>query len=532
VNLKRRLLYFTFPACLSFFFGAASPAQVTGISDDFSDGDYDFWSVDDPGNWEVVDAVLRQKKAVNRSGSWLSYFARMDSFLVDGDFTLTVRLGFNPEAYPMSGSSQVGGDIYRRSYAFGIMADNNNALLATFLRSSGSSNGILKIAGGGSTMLYSPYSGQGMGLEVHNIREMKMSRRSEIITVHADGRVIYQAGETAAPGAPASGRAVVCSRGPVGLALDEIELTATAPPPPTWTGPPQITEFTFYLEENTGHRIWSDYQSHHGTVEVGGSGPGSFFGWWVQDGAGEDSKSWAAAGGQLTITDYSMGPQATLEGWFKFLDTGPDYGVPIFHLMFEGSLIDATWGRERGGPVLLAKDGGATLHFHEFGWATAEDMGDITLGEWTHIAWVRDGSLHTFYIDGEEVGAVEIPRYGETILTGIQINVANNADHDWLTGLGSAYLYVDKIRATGRALAPDEFIVAEDVQYIVNGHPAWSCDFNEDGRKNITDVIALLLAARDNPDDPRVDINEDGAWSVADAIALLLHIRDNTCPDG
>jgi len=50
-------------------------------------------------------------------------------------------------------------------------------------------------------------------------------------------------------------------------------------------------------------------------------------------------------------------------------------------------------------------------------------------------------------------------------------------------------------------------------------------DINADGKVNITDVIALLLMARDNPADPQVDYNGDGAWSIGDAIALLLNIR-------
>ena len=53
-------------------------------------------------------------------------------------------------------------------------------------------------------------------------------------------------------------------------------------------------------------------------------------------------------------------------------------------------------------------------------------------------------------------------------------------------------------------------------------------DINQDGNVNITDVIALLLLARDDPTDPKVDYNGDGRWSVADAIAMLLNIRYGT----
>lgn len=51
-------------------------------------------------------------------------------------------------------------------------------------------------------------------------------------------------------------------------------------------------------------------------------------------------------------------------------------------------------------------------------------------------------------------------------------------------------------------------------------------DINRDGKVGITDVIALLLLAREDPADPEVDYNGNGTWSVADAIALLLNIRD------
>ncbi|MBN2288411.1 MAG: hypothetical protein JXQ83_03695 [Candidatus Glassbacteria bacterium] len=512
-------------ACFLVITGPASQAGAFEVNDDFADGDFANWTVDNPGAWEVADGVLQQKSAVSTSGSWLRYFARLDTARADGEFTLTVRLGFNPKAYPLSSATEIGGDIYRRSYAFGIMQDNNNALLATFHRSSGAANGILKISGGTAAMLYAPYTGQGMGLELHDIREMKISRSGRLVTVWLDGRVVYQADEAESTGALATGSAVVCSRGPAGLALDRIAFSSAAAAPPAWAGPQGRSDFLFELNEGSGHLLTSADGRHWGTVETGGSEPGSFMGWWVEEGAAAGVRSWAAAGGQLTVMDYTMGPQATLEGWFKFLDTGPDYGVPIFHLMFDGSLLNPDWGRERGGPVLVFSEGEARLHYHEFGWATAGDMGGIMLDQWTHIAWVRDGSLHSFYIDGEEVGSVEVPRYGETTLTGIQINVANNADHDWLRGLGSPYLYVDKICATAEALEPDEFklVVSE------NGRPV--CDINGDGRRNVVDVVALLLKARNDPDDPAVDINGDGVWLVADAVELLLRIMHGTCPD-
>jgi hypothetical protein len=57
------------------------------------------------------------------------------------------------------------------------------------------------------------------------------------------------------------------------------------------------------------------------------------------------------------------------------------------------------------------------------------------------------------------------------------------------------------------------------------------CDFNQDSRIDIADIIALLLFLRDNPDDLRGDFNGDGSTGVADAITMVNAQRHGTCPD-
>ncbi|MFC1537668.1 fibronectin type III domain-containing protein [Gemmatimonadota bacterium] len=49
-------------------------------------------------------------------------------------------------------------------------------------------------------------------------------------------------------------------------------------------------------------------------------------------------------------------------------------------------------------------------------------------------------------------------------------------------------------------------------------------DFNDDGELNISDVITLLLKARENPAQPGLDFNADGQFSIVDAVALVLYI--------
>ncbi|MBN2288167.1 MAG: SUMF1/EgtB/PvdO family nonheme iron enzyme [Candidatus Glassbacteria bacterium] len=51
-------------------------------------------------------------------------------------------------------------------------------------------------------------------------------------------------------------------------------------------------------------------------------------------------------------------------------------------------------------------------------------------------------------------------------------------------------------------------------------------DVNRDGNVNVTDVIALLLLQRNDPGNPDGDYDGNGKEDIADAIALLLAIRD------
>ena len=57
------------------------------------------------------------------------------------------------------------------------------------------------------------------------------------------------------------------------------------------------------------------------------------------------------------------------------------------------------------------------------------------------------------------------------------------------------------------------------------------CDWSGDGSVGISDVIAFLLLARDNPSAPGLDRNGDGKYSIADAILLLLDINGGNCSD-
>lgn len=56
-------------------------------------------------------------------------------------------------------------------------------------------------------------------------------------------------------------------------------------------------------------------------------------------------------------------------------------------------------------------------------------------------------------------------------------------------------------------------------QVILRQEPYTDC--NGDGRENIVDVLSLLLMARRNPKDPRLDWDGDGRFTTADALLML-----------
>ncbi len=53
-------------------------------------------------------------------------------------------------------------------------------------------------------------------------------------------------------------------------------------------------------------------------------------------------------------------------------------------------------------------------------------------------------------------------------------------------------------------------------------------DIDGDGQLGVGDVIALILKALADRNDPEVDFNGDGKYSIADALSLLLYIRDQS----
>jgi len=433
---------------------AATPAA--GV--DFSKPAQRGWSVDNPALWEINDSTLRMTAPGDSTGRWLSHRVRLDSARTQGDFTLTATAGFSGAAYPMANDSTFSWKIYYRAIAFGIVADSANALLATFCRTNGDLNGILRLKDGKEIWLCRPYSGQGLGLDIHDLRDYRLTRAGRKIIVAAGNRVAYVAEDTVS-GPELDGFPLVCGPGPVGLAVKHLDLSPdfkrlylldkVKPQPET-------AAFSLHLEQ--GERELSFSQPVYFSAEQGRIA-GRPLGGFVAEGAAPGAHSWAAMGGQINVQNYLMGPEATIEAWFKLVEV-PEQGLPLVQLIFDGSRQDSSLGsRERGGPMVFHyPDSSLGLHFHEFGDITFDIPDVFKLGEWTHLAWVRQGKRHTIYVNGRNVISFEAPRYGERALHGVQLTLGQNADHDWITAPGRVYALFDCLQVKDRALTPEEFV--------------------------------------------------------------------------
>ncbi|MCE5272002.1 LamG domain-containing protein [bacterium] len=439
---------------------AATPAA--GV--DFSSPAQRGWSVEDPARWETADSTLRMTAPGDSTGRWLNHWLRLDSARTRGDFTLHTTAGFSGAAYPMENDSTYSWKIYYRALAFGIVADSANALLATFCRTNGDLNGILRLKDGKEIWLCRPYSGQGVGLDVHDQRYYRMTREGRKIIVWAGHAIVYMALDTL-DGALPEGLPTVCGPGPVGLAVSNLSVSpdwhgpmaSHVRPLPEVGGPPEISNLTLHFEQGWRGLYLGPLNTAFSVEE--GAIAGLRLSEVVEGGAAPGAHSWAAMGGQLNVQNYMMGPEATIETWFKLVEA-PEAGLPLVQLIFDGSTQDSSLGsRERGGPMVFHyPDSSLGLHFHEFGDITFDLPDVFRLNEWTHLAWVRRGKRHTIYVNGRSVISFEMPRYGERALHGIQLTLGQNADHDWITTPGRVYALFDCLQVTDRALTPEEFV--------------------------------------------------------------------------
>jgi hypothetical protein len=484
------------------------------------------------GGWEVKDGVMQIPKPVEyKWQNWLSYYAKYDAGEINGDFTLTLDIGFNIDAYTREETSLyypdpntvVGTDsmlsideVYARNFAFGIMKDVNNSLLATVIGDRGKRNGIFKSwedpdAPGNiiSESLYYPYSGQGVGQDIHDKRSWKISRSGDVITLWADGRVFCQTTDNTSTEPVTSGWVVAGSRGSVGIAFDNVELSSSAVPPPTWDSPEVLKNADFLFEEGEGYLVTSQDGKYIGVAEGATTGDNRF-GYWVDDGVENGNKSYALNCGEINIHGVEYGPKTTFEGWFKFFRPPLLYQANKWYVndidtreMVEGyrgyriitiMVRDKGWFRNRGGLLLLCDDDGENpalvymidrSHYHEY---CIADL-NIEYGEWYHVSWVRNGEEHLFFVDGVKSqsydwnptwgsphAAVDTvngritfkdDKIGPMTFDNMQVTLGNAADHDFsmMFSREDPFFLVDRFTIATEEPEPDEFSGADHFSY-------------------------------------------------------------------
>ncbi|MBW1696369.1 MAG: hypothetical protein JRK26_06190 [Deltaproteobacteria bacterium] len=140
---------------------------------------------------------------------------------------------------------------------------------------------------------------------------------------------------------------------------------------------------------------------------------------------------------------------------------------------FDGWSTENNSAWEAADGIFIQKSAGDSTgnRFHYFaGMNNAQIEGDFTpavkagfqpgglLAMFQRTNGPGNGGKHAVFVNSQEVFSVEMKKYGDKTLKGIQLNMAHNADHDWLTRLGSPYILIDNLRAVSRALEPEEFM--------------------------------------------------------------------------
>ena len=520
------------------------PTATANVSDDFEDGLMAGWTPDSAAAWIVEDGILVQDAiSAATGGPWyLPGSAVWDDGEIAGDFKVTGKMGWNLANIKDEEAGVWSGGLWNAKWALAApFISVSDHIVLRHVTSWGGSFSMWRAAPGTGSWVYSPYnqidpddgsSSQGVSDAVADIRDVEMSRKGETITVMLDGIIVMQGADTSSAGALTAGWVAV-GGGDTGVLVDEIAVSSTVAAAPSWPGPVSQTDFEFLMAEGEGHKIMSTDGGHYAWTELGV--PGQEIGAWVDDGATEGNKSWATKFASLKVTRVTISSECTVELWAKIPSTlNPEITtIRMPYNMGGGGRYNPDWGRERGGLIGASVDAAAGTVTLRSTWDATGISGieGFEMDTWHHVAWVRDGSLVTLYLDGEEVGSGELIKYGEVAFELNQLTFGNSADHDGITDISDTpYLIVDQFRVTSAVLDPDDFL--EGVDGEKPDECVKVCDFNEDGNIAINDAIAFLLHARENPTDIcKLDWNGDGKYAINDAIMLLLNIVNKTCPD-
>ena len=510
----------------------------TDAEETFADG-ADNWVTDvgeeNPGKWGVNgdgwyvmnEATIGKNSLTGESMPLINDWSIWQDAWINGNFTLDLELGMNTAA---SGNlAEVTHHLTHVAVVF-CWQDEYNYYAYLLGRSPGeywTYEGLYKVKDGVRSNVYlEPQDEASMGegyLEMEGLRAMQISRNGNVITVKLDGWIVAQGEDSDLM----SGGVGVGEFNKGAVAVDNLKLTASSQAQPQWVHK-NFSDLIYSIADSSGKYLTvSDDQQNFGCA------PQGRFGKWVADGAEEGNLSWGGTGGALRLHDLNLGKTFTMEAYVK-LTSQQEYSFPyvdVMHFLYRGG--GWRYGVGADGIDLEAKTANLSLSFEARLQMEESITTTVDLDEWFHIAVVRDNSMIFLYIDKSEVGSMNVPEAASDSLVypWAMVSFGKYSDLDvFKDGFTSEpYILVDRARLSSHAIDLEEdFLGSKDSVVVVEQPTAKDTgDYDGNGSLNITDVIAMLLMARDNPSDPQVDFNRDGKYTIADAIQLIIFMNSS-----
>ena len=157
-------------------------------------------------------------------------------------------------------------------------------------------------------------------------------------------------------------------------------------------------------------------------------------------------------------------------------------------------------------------DGSAWSHY-------SVGMGKLSVGQWHHIVWVKDGTSAYVYIDGVQTGTMDAPT-----------TLGTSGGGNYLGGSGPAQMWdgtIDSVRMYSRALSADEVIAnynSSNIEFQTRTGPdsspddgnwsSWTPTNTETLIDNFSSAFTADSASPDFDQDSETNIIQEGSTSL------------------
>ncbi len=285
------------------------------------------------------------------------------------------------------------------------------------------------------------------------------------------------------------------------------------------------------LEEADGR---NELDSKISSGDAGDPFPGSSYNRIFDDNSNPDSRDYTGHSSGIAVRNISnSGPTMTAD-----VNVSAQIGYGIVydlrgitgHGLVEDYPGELFWGgvfftaREAG--TLTALDVGfindSTAYeikvYGSFSGSSPQDLLSTFSGDALEAGW------HTLEIE-PEVHISENQSFFVTIRTDKGIYFDGYSEFS-----GRSYFSNDeKIFVPLKTLGYDNFNLRARIKYATNNITTKVCDFNQDGAVDTKDITASIRFQIDYPDSLKADFNGDGKTNIVDTIARLLAHRTGTC---